>query len=53
MDKLVVKYRIVIEELEKELKNLQKERKDLELSVATYKQKSISSLLLGFVIERG
>ncbi|VDD85122.1 unnamed protein product [Enterobius vermicularis] len=39
MDKLVVKYRIVIEELEKELKNLQKERKDLELSVATYKQK--------------
>lgn len=39
MDKLVMEYRVVIEDLEKQLKNLQTERNELERSVATYKQK--------------
>ncbi|VDM43462.1 unnamed protein product [Toxocara canis] len=39
MEKRMVEYRAVIEELEKQVKSTQKERTDLEMTLAVYKQK--------------
>uniref|UniRef100_A0A0M3HP45 FYVE-type domain-containing protein n=1 Tax=Ascaris lumbricoides TaxID=6252 RepID=A0A0M3HP45_ASCLU len=39
MDKRIIEYQAVIEELEKQVKSMQKERADLEMTLAAYKQK--------------
>lgn len=41
MNKRMTEYRKVIEDLEKQLQSVQKERADLEMTVALYKQKCV------------
>lgn len=46
MDKRIIEYQAVIEELEKQVKSMQKERADLEMTLAAYKQKLVLTLFL-------
>lgn len=41
MNKRMTEYREVIEDLENQLQSVQKERADLEMTVALYKQKCV------------
>lgn len=48
MNKRMTEYREVIEDLEKQLQSVQKERADLEMTVASYKQKCVLRTLYDF-----